>query len=434
MIREYVDEMPTNLNSSSQMDKYFNKRIVEWDQYYSYVNLPIGCVSGLLYGAYGDNHGRKLNLMIGIGSVAVDNAITMFVWSRSVNAPLYFLLISAAVSAAMGNFFLVMSSVNAFLADMFPDKKEMGMRMVFVSVVFSVGGLLGSLGAGYFSRLLSNIVVVAFAQFLILIALLYSLIFLKQIPPKRTSLIPPPEQRRPLWRRSLSYVIDTCKVFLRKRDGHRRAFLWLSVVAGFVDDAVFSEETHLVGTYTLLLPFKWDSSKLGVYTSIRSIIQVVGMAIGMIVFGKLLKLRNTTLIIISITSMSAACAVIGLANSDAMIFASLPAGMFHGLLNPLTLTFVSCLVEPDEVGKAYATTMVASKVAGLAQSAALQSIYRATIDWYQGFTWLLIAGIGLLSALAYLWVYFKAKAEGIGEGNSADAVIERRLSISAAHS
>lgn len=74
--------------------------------------------------------------------------------------------------------------------------------------------------------------------------------------------------------------------------------------------------------------------------------------------------------------------------------------------------------------------MVASKVAGIAQSAAFQSIYRATVDWYQGFTWLLIAAIGLISAIAYTWVYFKAKAEGIGEGNPPE--IERRLSIEVA--
>lgn len=65
----------------------------------------------------------------------------------------------------------------------------------------------------------------------------------------------------------------------------------------------------------------------------------------------------------------------------------------------MSYTFIACIVEQDEVGnrkkcihsysvlfqigKAYAISSVAQKLAGIAQSLVLQNIYIATVDWYQ---------------------------------------------------
>ncbi|PAV81176.1 hypothetical protein WR25_14543 isoform D [Diploscapter pachys] len=97
-----------------------------------------------------------------------------------------------------------------------------------------------------------------------------------------------------------------------------------------------------------------------------------------------------------------------------MIYASLAPGSLHGLLNPLTYTFMSCIVEPDEIGKAFAISSIAQKLAGFAQTAVLQNIYIATVDWYQGFVWILMSVISLSAAVIYLLVHIVAKMERIG--------------------
>ena len=86
-------------------DKFINKKMVEWDNNYSYVNLPIAMIVGIMYGqlkkntnfkrlfysvqstdnnfidthfailgGISDVHGRKIPLLIGIGSCVIENA------------------------------------------------------------------------------------------------------------------------------------------------------------------------------------------------------------------------------------------------------------------------------------------------------------------------------------------------------------------------
>jgi MFS family permease len=107
------------------------------------------------------------------------------------------------------------------------------------------------------------------------------------------------------------------------------------------------------------------------------------MLLGLVMFKSVLHLSDTLLITAAIFSMGLCTLVIGLARSSWLIYASLAPGALHGLLNPLTYTFISCLVTSDQVGKTYAINSIASKLAGIAQNAILQSIYTATVDWYQ---------------------------------------------------
>lgn len=73
------------------------------------------------------------------------------------------------------------------------------------------------------------------------------------------------------------------------------------------------------------------------------------MIFGLLVLKWAFKLRDTFIIFLAIASMSLSTLVIGLAKSSALIYASLAPGSLHGLLNPLTYTFITCLVEPNEV-------------------------------------------------------------------------------------
>lgn len=79
------------------------------------------------------------------------------------------------------------------------------------------------------------------------------------------------------------------------------------------------------------------------------ILAILGMLFGLVFLKKLFKLRDTTIITISILSMGLCCLIIGLAVTSWQIYVSLVPDSLHGLLNPLTYTFITCLVEPNEV-------------------------------------------------------------------------------------
>ncbi|RCN35674.1 hypothetical protein ANCCAN_18455, partial [Ancylostoma caninum] len=126
-----------------------------------------------------------------------------------------------------------------------------------------------------------------------------------------------------------------------------------------MDQLVFGEEKTLIGTYTRLPPFNWSKEQYADYRSIRPIVQIAGMLFGMFVFKKWLKLRDTFVICLTIATLGISLVMIGLADSSWLIYASLAPGSLHGLLNPLAYSFLSCLVESYEIGKAFAISSIA---------------------------------------------------------------------------
>ena len=81
-------------------------------------------------------------------------------------------------------------------------------------------------------------------------------------------------------------LYDSAKIFLMRREGHCKLFLYLCFLANFLDQFVFGEEKSrngydhlifyypdLIGTYTRLPPFTWDSNEYASYKSWRPIVR-----------------------------------------------------------------------------------------------------------------------------------------------------------------
>lgn len=405
--------------TGKDLDKYYNKKMVIWENNYEYVNLPIACLAGIVYGEYSDYEGRKLPLLIGIVSVIFENAGKALIWAEETDLSLYYLYPTAAVCGLLGDFLLTMSCINAYLADAFPDKIKLSYRMVIVSIIFSFGSFIASRFTKYLVIWTSKIMVLCVVEVVLIVVFLLHWAILDNKKPEKSE-----ESDRDYINhtRSISTTIklgflsvyESAKIFLVEREGHIRLFLYLCFAANFLDQFIYGEEKGLLGTYLRLPPFKWGTSQWANYRSWRPIVQMTGMSIGMAVFKRLLHLRDTFIICIAIASMACCVIVIGLAQTSWMIYASLLPGSLHGLLNPMTYTFMACLVSPHEIGKAYAMSSIAQKLAGIMQALILQNIYIATVDWYQGFVWLLMGALSFVACGIYVAVHVVAKKEKVG--------------------
>nr|CDJ80425.1 Major facilitator superfamily MFS-1 domain containing protein [Haemonchus contortus] len=397
--------------------------MVIWDNNYSYVNLPIACIVGIMYGGYSDYYGRKVPLLIGIVSVLVENAMRILIWSPSTDISLYWFYPTAVITGLMGDFFLTMSCVNAYVADRFDDKKTLSTRMIIVSIMFSLGAFIASQSTKAILNGISSTALLVIVEGLLLVTLIAGVLILSQSRPKKDlpSTEEPQEEREvesagclELTKLSFYSIYESLKIFVIPREGHRRLFLYLTFGANFLDQLSFGEEKSLIGTYTLLSPFNWTKDEYANYKSLRPIVQIVGMFFGLFVLKKWWKLRDTFVICMTIATLAISLFMIGLAEASWLIYASLAPGSLHGLLNPLTYTFMTCIVEQNEIGKAFAISSIAQKLAGFAQTAILQNIYIATLSWYQGFVWLVMGGICVVAVGLYGFVHVVARREKIG--------------------
>ncbi|GMT35124.1 hypothetical protein PFISCL1PPCAC_26421, partial [Pristionchus fissidentatus] len=403
---------------------------VYWDQQYDYINTPVSVVMGVVYGSYSDKHGRKLPLLIGLVSVMISTTLKMLMYSEVTDWPLQWTYPMASFCGLFGDWSLTMTCVNSYLTDIFPDKKHLSFRMVVVSIIFS----LGNFGGAQFTDLLLNVVdmitILGIALGLTALSFIYGVFVLRPTNPTHNVLREMEEEGDETSLQSQEEpqketILETTKnaflslwhalrIFIVRRKDYRRFFLYMCFLANFLDQFVFGEEKSLLGTYTKLAPFNWGTHEWAQYKSLRPIVQIIGMTIGLTLLKKVLKFRDTLCICLAIASMASCVLIIGLAQSSWMIYLSMIPEAFHGLLNPLTFTFMSCIVRPDEIGKAYAVSSIAQEIAKLAQTAILQNIYTATVDWYQGFVWLLMSVISGVAVGIYLIIHFMAKRRNVG--------------------
>uniref|UniRef100_A0AC34FK39 Uncharacterized protein n=1 Tax=Panagrolaimus sp. ES5 TaxID=591445 RepID=A0AC34FK39_9BILA len=345
---------PSSHLEPPDLKKFYNKKIVLWDQNYEYVNLPIACIAGIIYGSYSDQRGRKLPLLIGLISVIIDNIFYMLIWSEKTDISLQWLFLGATIVGLMGDFMLLMSCVNAYLADQFGNKRTLSIRMILVSTIFSLGSFCGSQIVDHLVDVIGGIGTMFVVQGALIITFILSVLILNN----------------PLPMKHQNLNSDTEAVI----PGHRRLFLYACFAANFLDQLVFGEEKGLIGKYTLLNPFNWSTHEYAKYKEIRPIVQIIGMIFGLLVLKWAFKFRDTFIIFLAIASMS-----------------------------------LSTLI-----GQTFAISTIAGKLAGIAQTAVLDSIYRETVEWYQGFVWFVMFVISAIAAFLYLIIHIIAKKEDIG--------------------
>lgn len=80
-----------------------------------------------------------------------------------------------------------------------------------------------------------------------------------------------------------------------------------------------------------------------------NLLEILGLLFGLLVLKRVLRLRDTTVLLLSTLSMGLDSLLIGLASSSLWIYLSMLAGFLHALMNPLLFTLYSCLVDQDEV-------------------------------------------------------------------------------------
>ncbi|GMT07718.1 hypothetical protein PENTCL1PPCAC_29892 [Pristionchus entomophagus] len=387
---------------------------------------------GVVYGSYSDKHGRKLPMLIGLVSVMLSTSLKVLMYSAVTDWPLEWTYPMASFCGLFGDWSLTMTCVNSYLTDIFPDKKQLSFRMVIVSIIFSVGNFGGAQLTDLLLNVVDMITIMGIALGFTILSFLYGVFVLRPTNPTHLELKEEGEEgeegdddQQRLQEPQKETILETTKnaflslwyalrIFIVKRRDYRRLFLYMCFVANFLDQFVFGEEKSLLGTYTKLAPFNWGTHEWAQYKSLRPIVQIIGMTIGLAVLKKVFKFRDTLCICLAIASMASCVLIIGLAQSSWMIYVSMIPEAFHGLLNPLTFTFMSCIVRPDEIGKAYAVSSIAQEIAKLAQTAILQNIYTATVDWYQGFVWLLMAVVSGVAVVIYFVIHFMAKRRNVG--------------------
>ncbi|CAD5229413.1 unnamed protein product [Bursaphelenchus okinawaensis] len=392
-------------------DKFYTKQMVIWEQNYTYVNLPLAIAATIFFGAYSDRRGRKLPMIMGLLGMFLGNMFYILVWWPTTDWAMQWIFLAAVLNGLTGGFRIITGSVNAYLSDQFTVKKTLSFRMIITYTILNIGDFIGSQMTKRISRQWSEIMAAFIMQGINIVVLLYVIFIVKPVGTRDES----KQSLTTIAKDAFYSVWLSAKVVVRPRENYCRCLLLLTFFCALVNRIAFSEEKALIGTYTKLSPFNWKTRDFADYKSYRPFTQVLGLLFGLLVLKRLLKLRDATVLILATISMGLDSLFIGLAQSSTLIYVSLCAGFLHALTNPMLYTVYSCLVDANETGRVYAMDSILHNVGYFFKTAVLQTLYVHTVDWYQGFIWLVLSSMALVSAFVFGVIHFIAKRYGVGE-------------------
>lgn len=430
--------------------------------------LP-GMISSCLLGAWADLVGRKTNLVLCISGmvIAVFPLTIIFTYRLT---PLWVLAITHFIGGCCGFLGLIFTSAMAYLTDTILEKKDLTIRMVMFSVLMSISGVVGALVSGALLERVHMSVIVVIIEVLFVISLIYTLVTLEQLPPilmrkkilakhmKANGTIHDPTpaakalpEKTPLDDKQdakvdkkvkknccsqlfiavpglvRTLVKDTIWTYKQARSGKHRTFLILTVVILFLHMmADTGVKGNIMGQYVMKSPFNWNGgSKLGYWRAANSILSFFGNITGIIIFKKLLKFKDTTIMLISIISGIGELILLGIAKNDWMLYLAVAVGCLSNLIMPTVASFTTQLVESDEIGKSFVAHGLASSLAFIASTLLFQSMYKATVAFYSGFVFLFGAAMMGICFAVILWMHLSITRD---EKNADNINADRKLS------
>ncbi|CAI4228715.1 unnamed protein product [Auanema sp. JU1783] len=423
--------------TSESVEENVQQHTALWSLFHVLAYLFPAIFADTILGAYGDKNGRKTNILLGICGIVLSEFGFLLTLSY-LATPYWTTLIFSALAGMTGFISMIPVSCNAYLADTTDDWNELTIRSGIFSSFQILASALGAFIAAAVASGISIPVAIDIELFLLLLAFLYTLWRIPQKPglheiDRKTSRAIRPvdgnaKKVESVGGRLRKFLGDMAQllqsgfsIYIKKRDGHRRAFMFITIFV-LIISLTTSAETRTSGIITSFVfrrteetALDWDASDLGLWNGSGYIISLMGTLGGLFIFKKMLHLRETTIILIGLLSSCLRTLFIACSINTLMMYIANIAGIFSGLVQPAAVSFVAQLIPQSEIGRVFSLFGIGTDVAFIISTVIFANIYRATVPWSAGFLFYFISGIEVIALLAMFWVHIRAKAEGIGK-------------------
>lgn len=422
-------------------------QIAKWAQALMLSFMIPGAISSIILGSWGDMTGRKINLMFAISGMII-GIFPMTYNLTYKSSSLWITVIIQIIGGSMGFLTLIMVSSMAYLSDTIDDKEALSIRMVCFAVLMSVATVIGSLISGILMESFGLPGIIALVEALLTIAFLYALIRLRQVPPmhmlkymqnkkiyKDNSKLKPAgfkmneqndnnlkfdKQKKEIQpeqnccqtfviavTRAFNLIADVIRTYLKRRSNQRQVFLLVITGVMFVKMCVDTGLVNtIMGQYVFKKPFQWTGSELGYWKAVDGACGFVGNMVGIVLFKKVFKFRETTIMLIAMVSALVQLLLLGLATESYVLYIGAAAGSLSGLTMPVSMSFITQLIEKDEVGKAFVMQGLVTNISFIASNIIFTNLYSLTLAFFPGFVFITGAGVLVICVFILLWVHF----------------------------
>lgn len=430
------------LKDNKEAEDTVQRLAAQWNIIFGVVHFVPAVIAHILLGAWSDRNGRQINILVGLAGLLI-NVFPLTVILTFKETSIWYLAFTSFISGATGYLGIVNTSSFAYLSDITVNRKNLTVRMVNYSIAMSLAGIIGAFLAATFQKSMKFPYIILFIEFMLAIAFFYCLIRVKQIPPAKLKMLQNGQSqqisselalasnlangsmmnstsRKATCAEECCEVLQSSKILVKevwhtyskKRTGKRRAYIVMVSIIFFLH--IFAEmglRGNVTSLYVFRRPLAWSGPTLGYWKTVHNTVLFFGNVIGALLFKKILKLKETTILVICLLSTFGELVATGLATSTWIMFFAASLGTFSQLLVPTAKAFMTALVDPDEVGKSYIAFGLAADFGYGVSNMAANGIYGSTIKFFPGFIFMFGAFMTAVSILMMIFIHVDFRRE-----------------------
>ncbi|XP_063957841.1 proton-coupled folate transporter-like [Lytechinus pictus] len=413
----------SNKTAFAEIENDVESDSTKWILYFNIASMVPGAIMATIFGPLSDKLGRKIIMTLpSIGTTIA--AINFILNSFYIDWPVETLLLSGVAMGITGNLGTFFVSVVSYITDITDPSSRMK-RLGLLEAMVYIGGTLGLVIGGTMTERLGFAPVFFLYLLLHVTILLYIAIHLKESLPKHERDLKqngsagigakPPNKAV----QCCSYVVDSFKramsVIFLKRKGSRRKHLILNVMISITGVIAQSGDMDLTILYTKHSPLSWPPSTVGVYLALRTALKGVALILVVPIIAKVTNHstpdRDMMWAELGILSTIAGYTTMAVAKTTGVMMSVSVIGCLFGLTRAVQGSIATRLVESTEFGAMFACSSLVEASMLLTGSLLFNSLYRATIDFWPGFSFLVMALLSLISLVFAIYLQYDMKKD-----------------------
>ncbi|XP_069118185.1 proton-coupled folate transporter-like [Argopecten irradians] len=347
--------------------------------------IPAVITVTLFLGPWGDRLGRKIPLMLTIiGNMLL--TVCNLVVSSHTNISIKYILVGKIINGMTGGFIGLMMSVYSYIGHVSSAQNRTS-RVGIVEAMIFLSGTAGVLISGIIIDETSFNFVFSFICVIQFLALLYTVFLLGNVRPSQE------ETDISIWSYTRLFCKDSWICVSKRRPTNILVYLTLEILVLVILMICTSGENDILLLYTKLPQFNWSQTTYGFFKAGENF----GRGLTVIALLPFLRfkfqIQDTILILMGLFSKATGLVLLGLASQSWQLYLVPVISILQGFPSAGLRSSMSSLVDTNEQGRLFGLVASAESVASLIATILFNSLYSATLNLYQGSSFLLGAGL-----------------------------------------
>lgn len=418
------DAVCSNKTEFRKIENDVESDSTRWILYFNLASMIPGAFMATILGPLSDRFGRKVIMMLpSLGAVVA--AINFILNSFYIDWPVETLLLSGLAMGITGNLGTFFVSVVSYITDITDPASRMK-RLGLLEAMVYIGGTIGLVSGGAVTEHVGFAAVFFLYLSLHTIILVYIVVFLKESLPehervtKQNGSAGSPDREKPnKLAQCCGHVVDSFKramsVIFLKRKGSRRKHLILNMMISITGVIAQAGDMDLTILYTKHTPLSWPPSTVGVYLALRTFMKGVALVIVVPIIAKVTNHstpdRDMVWAELGLLSTIAGYTTMALAKSTQLMMSVSVIGCMFGLTRAVQGSIATRLVESTEFGAMFACSSLVEASCLMLGSIFFNNLYRATLDYWPGFSFLVMALLAIVSLVFAIYLQYDMKKD-----------------------